>query len=321
MIIITATKVSPLLTNLLQNTSGFTVRRSCCAHINRAQVGFVSIVVLIKVLIALSLLFWVAASLSSVLWRLFPESEPSNTVIPVNVSAFVPVNTQSNANVDINQLKSLALFGKEPAEVPILVAEPAEIITQVEETRLNLKLVGSYANTNKDLGYAIIAKGSDQDLYKVGDELAGLNNVLLIGVYSEKIILSNKGKREVLYMFPEGEAYASAAVSPSSPATINQSLPEGVNLSDIEVDLDLKVKDGKILGFIVLPGRNRQAFDQTGLQLNDVVVAIDGQALDNLPAANSIYQEKRGATQASLSVLRGEEELTIDIDLNNINLN
>jgi general secretion pathway protein C len=76
-----------------------------------------------------------------------------------------------------------------------------------------------------------------------------------------------------------------------------------------------------MLGFVVIPGRNRQVFEQTGLQLNDVVIAIDGQLLNNLKAANSIYQQKRVATQASFQVLRGEEELTIDIDLNNINLN
>ena len=76
-----------------------------------------------------------------------------------------------------------------------------------------------------------------------------------------------------------------------------------------------------MVGFRVLPGRNREAFEQTGLKLNDVVTAIDGQALDNLRAANQIYQEKRNATQASLTVLRGGEVLTVEVDLNNISVN
>ena len=55
--------------------------------------------------------------------------------------------------------------------------------------------------------------------------------------------------------------------------------------------------------------------------MNDVVTAIDGRLLDTLRAANKVYLEKRNATQASLTILRGDEELSIDIDLNNINLN
>lgn len=302
------------------------------AGVYRTQRGLVSLLVLIKALIALSLVIWMAVSLSSIFWRLLPEPELINIVIPVNATAFAPVNTQASNNVDISKLKSIALFGKESTEVLVPVVEAVEIAEQVEETRLNLKLVGSFASINKDLGYAIIAKGRDQDLYKVGDELANLSNVKLIGVYSERIILSNKGKQEALYLFPEGESSVSNSASSSKSATRNKSVPVpaassssvgGQRLKKISdaIRFSRKTKDGKMLGFRVLPGRNRKAFDQTGLQLNDIVTAIDGQVLDNLKSANSIYQEKRNATQASLSVLRGEEELTIDIDLDNINLN
>jgi general secretion pathway protein C len=332
MLIVTATRVSSLLAYMLKNSFNSSSQFNRSIKVNQAQVGFVQTLSLVKVIIALSLVFWIAASLSSVIWRILPEPTLADIIIPDNVSAFAPVNSQTRASVDIDQLKSIALFGKESTEVSVVVAVPVEIIEQVEETRLNLKLLGSYANSNKDLGYAIIAKGRDQELYKVGDEIAGLNNVSLVGVYSERIVLTNNGKREALYMFPEGESYASASISSSAPVDRNQSLSEDINALEIEDDLNLqtisdvmrfsrKTEDGKMVGFIVMPGRNPQVFDQTGLQLNDVVVAIDGQLLDNLKAANSIYQQKRAATQASLQVLRGEEELTIDIDLNNINLN
>jgi type II secretion system protein C len=328
--IISATRVSSLLTYIFKHSSKSSMRFSRCAKINKTQVGFVNTLSLVKILIALSLVLWIAVSLYGVLWRLLPESTLSNIIIPDNVSAFAPLNSQARASVDIDQLKSIALFGKKSTEVSVVIAEPIEIIEQVEKTRLNLKLLGSYANTNKGLGYAIIATGRDQALYKVGDEIAGFSNVLLVGVYSEKIVLTNDGKLEALYMFPKDESYASASVSSSTPIDTNKSLSDEMNVLEIEADLDVqtisdvmrfsrKTKDDKMIGFVVMPGQNRQAFDQTGLQLNDVVVAIDGQQLDSLQAANTIYQEKRGATQASLQVLRGEEELTIDIDLNNIN--
>lgn len=325
-------KVNPLFTNLVKITSESVVRPSYVAQIYRAQMGLVGTLALVKVLIALCLVFWMAVSLSSIFWRLFPEPELSNIVTPFNAAAFAPVNTNARPSVDINKLKSIELFGKESADVPITVAEVVEISEKVEETRLNLKLVGSFANTNKDLGYAIIAKGRDQDLYKVGDEILGLSNVKLIGVYSERVILSNKGRQEALYMYPEGVSFASDQVASSKPASTKKQVSTPTDSSNSAGDQRLKkmsdairfsrkTKDGKMLGFRVLPGRNRKAFEQTGLQLNDIVTAIDGQTLDNLKTANSIYQEKRNATQASLSVLRGSEELTIDIDLDNINLN
>lgn len=321
-----------MFTKLVKITSGYTVRPSYCAQIYRAQMGLVRTLALVKVLIALCLVFWIAFSLSSIFWRLFPEPELSNNVIPLNATAFAPLNTNARSSIDINTLKSIELFGKASTDVPISVVEVVEISEKVEATRLNLKLVGSFANANKDLGYAIIAKGRDQDLYKVGDELLGLSNVKLIGVYSERIILSNKGKQEALYMYPEGESFAPEQVVSSRPAITKKQVSAQTASSNSVGDQRLKkmsdairfsrkTKDGKMLGFRVLPGRNRKAFDQTGLQLNDIVTAIDGQTLDNLKTANSIYQEKRSATQASLSVLRGDEELTIDIDLDNINLN
>jgi general secretion pathway protein C len=304
-------------------------RQRYSAPVYRAQMGFVGALLVVKAAIALSLVFWIAISLSSIFWRFFPQPELISIVVPANANAFSPTKIQTI--IDIDELKSLALFGKESSEVPVIVAEDIEVVEQVEETRLNLKLVGSFANTDKNLGYAIIAKGRDQSLYQVGDKIADLSNVELIGVYSEKVILNNKGRQEALYMFTQGESNISAAVSSRQVITNNtQSLPAispRINadqrlqkISDV-IRFSRKTKGGRMLGFRVLPGRNRQAFDQTGLQLNDVVTAIDGQALDNLQAANSIYQEKRAATQASLSVLRGQQELTIDINLNNINLN
>ncbi len=325
--IATDIKVNLLFVNLVKTASSINTRMACYGRTWHFQTGAVNVLVLVKVAIALPLLLWIAVSLSSVFWRLFPTPELSQVVAPANASTFAPVATPATSNVDINALKSIALFGKESADdvIPV-VEESVEVKEQVEQTSLNLKLVGSFASDNKDLGYAIIAKGKDQEVYRVGDELVGLSNVKLIGVYSERVILNNKGRQEALSMFPDGESITTVASSPK-PRSARKVDTAGsateVRLQKISdaIRFSRKTKDGQMLGFRVLPGRNRKAFDQTGLKLNDVVTAIDGQLLDNLKAANAVYQEKKNASQASLSVLRGEQELTIDIDLNNINLN
>ena len=83
------------------------------------------------------------------------------------------------------------------------------IVARVEQVTLNLKLVGSFANTNINLGYAIIAQLLDQSLYQVSDKVAGLVNVELVGAYSQEIILNNKCWQDALYMIPQTESVTS----------------------------------------------------------------------------------------------------------------
>jgi len=287
-----------------------------------------------KWVLCLLLLLWITHSVAIVFWRLIPEPE----LKPAEVTETSPFATPANPaysppSVNIDQLKTLALFGNIEKSANELATKAPTVQEKVEETRLQLKLMGSFANTTQQGAYAIIANGNKQSLYRVNEEIDGLSGVKLIAVYTEKVVLDNRGKQEALYMYPEGEAISSPAPSPKArgaqptaardPVRSIASLDGKQRLEKISdvIRFTRKTSAGKMIGFRVLPGRNRAAFEQTGLQLNDVVTSIDGQPLDNLRAANKIYQEKRNAVQASLSVLRGDEQLTIDIDLNNINVN
>jgi general secretion pathway protein C len=300
-----------------------------------SQNGQVNPLLLVKGVIVVLLVLWMAFSLASVVGRLIPEPELADIEL-TNNSLAVTKKVSSKPPVDISALKNIKLFGEETkAVVAKPKAEPAPVQAKVEETKLNLELVGSFANENQNSAYAIISKGKKQELYRVNEEVHGLSNVKLTRVYADRVVLNNRGRQEALYMYPEGEPISSGSsvvsaqlnqnVANSRPAnsTALAGLSTNQRLEKISdaIRFSRKTKDGKMLGFRVLPGRNRAAFDQTGLKLNDVVTAIDGQSLDNLKAANQIYQQKRNATQANLTVLRGEEELTVDVDLNNINVN
>lgn len=308
------------------------ISSDCLAQHTR-QGGAASPLLLVKGLLVILLLAWMAVSLSGVFWRLLPQPELKPVDISSNVGQFAPAQSALAPPVDIASLKNVPLFGKEiePAPVEAVVEVEKE---DLEATKLNLELVGSFANEDQKRAYAIIANGKKQELYRVSEEITGLSNVKLVNVAADKVIINNRGRQEALYMYPEGKPISSGVSvssdqlsSPVAAPVRNTSALANLNpnqrlekISDA-IRFSRKTQDGQMLGFRVLPGRNRAAFEQTGLKLNDVVTAIDGQALDNLRAANQIYQEKRNATQASLTVLRGEEELTIDVDLNNINVN
>ena len=301
--------------------------------------GGIDILLCAKAFVVIVLLLWMSVSVAGLFWRLLPAPMvEANELAPIN-TAFEPQSTAPARPVDIASLKAIPLFGKEVAPAPV-VEEPEVVEEDVEETRLNLTLVGSFANEiDEKKAYAIIANGRAQALYRVDEALEGLNNVSLLKVFTDKVIINNRGKQEALLMYPEGEASSSSSssseVSPfieresTQTASVSGNAAEALaNLSDSQrlqkisdvIRFTRKTENGRMIGFRVLPGRNRAGFEQTGLQLNDVVTAIDGNALDNLRAANEIYKEKRNATQASLTVLRDGSELSVDIDLNSINL-
>lgn len=307
--------------------SSFTARRLAF------QSGAASPLLLGKAVIALLLVVWIAASLSGVFARLLPQPDLNEAAISPSALTTRSTQTAAGSALDIVALKGIKLFGDtvQPAPVEEVVEEPVN--EEAVETKLNLELVGSFASDDQGRAYAIIANGKKQLLYRVDEDIEGFNNVKLKQVFADKVILDNRGKQEVLHMYPDGKPITSSNFAPAASSRRNRGgntaaqalsgLSESQKLEKISdaIRFSRKTRDGKMVGFRVLPGRNRAAFEQTGLELNDVVTAIDGQTLDNLKAANKVYQEKRNATQANLTVLRGDEELTIDIDLNNININ
>lgn len=297
---------------------------------------------ILKRIIIVALLTWIGLSVAQIILAWLPKPKLKVAQPISDVRAFDPNLGDQRPRVDIETLKALALFGDESVVTPESTLEPEPILTApVEETRLNLELVGSFANSDPTQAYAIIAKGKQQALYRVNESVSGLNGVKLVRVFSDRVLLDNQGRQESLLMYPENPQLSSSSPSDSispelsaleepeekteGPISLESVLPEreiAANLQKISdvIRFSRKTENGKMLGFRVLPGRNRQAFEQSGLQLNDVITAIDGQSLDNLRTANAIYQEKRNAMQARLTVLRGEETLTVDIDLETMDL-
>lgn len=300
---------------------------SLAAYNNLLQLG--------KLTAALLLSMWIAINIANTFWRLSPNPDLRETNFSVSSRAFAPAKREVLLPVDIDVLKNIALFGSEELPVPTtdVAPIPEPIQETLEETRLSLSLVGSFPSQYPNMGYAIIASGREQKLYKVAEQVADLDEVKLLQVFTDRIVLSNRGRQEVLYMYPEGQPLTSTteAIYSESPSTdIDESQDSNNSLASLSSEQRLqkisdavrfsrKTKDGKMLGFRVLPGRNRSAFDRTGLKLNDVVTAIDGQTLDTFKVANDVYRQKRNATRASLTVLRDDEEIIIDVDLNTIN--
>lgn len=200
-------------------------------------------------------------------------------------------------------------------------------------SRLSLRLRGVVAGEN---GYAIISEpnGSDE-VYRTGDELPG--GARIESIEPRRVLIVRDGRTEALEI-DEDRSRPGRSDSPRVAANAAQSLPgiRGLqSTSDISVaSLPESVRgsalDGEGLanaisvmpvssgGFRVRPGRNASLFSQLGLQVNDVVKAVNGQPLESEADVEELFADVMMRGEVSITVERGGREMTLRPDLEEI---
>ncbi len=219
------------------------------------------------------------------------------------------------------------LFGAAAARRPVARLMP------VADSRLRLK--GVLAGEE---GYAIIdAAGGGDDVYRVGDSLPGGGEIEVIE--SRQVIMIRNGQRQALTLEVDGGGAHVSVAAPSAnesaarphlpgvrgfdaqPGASIASLPEsvralGLNAGDLGTAISAMPVAGG--GFRVRPGRNAQLFSDLGLQVNDVVVAVNGQPLESAQAVQGLFSEVMARGEVAITVRRGEREMTLRPDLEHL---
>ena len=104
----------------------------------------------------------------------------------------------------------------------------------------------------------------------------------------------------------------------AAPAAGNDTLRNVISqnagrLTDI-IRLSPNVDQGKVTGFRVQPGRDRQTFDALGLMPGDVVTEINGVVLDDASKGLQAFEALGEATMANVTVLREGTPQALVID-------
>jgi general secretion pathway protein C len=73
--------------------------------------------------------------------------------------------------------------------------------------------------------------------------------------------------------------------------------------------------NGQQRGFRVYPGRDRQMFARLGLQPGDLVLAINGTALDDPQRALEIFNTMASANSVALTVERDGQPQDLSVDM------
>lgn len=240
------------------------------------------------------------------------------------------------------------LFGQKEASRSV-EAPP----TPVPVTQLNLRLVGVFfMDRNDRRALALIAEGNALERgYRIGAALPG--NARLQRIQRDHVVVSRGGREEVLKLPKLSEAGAKtapptempaprppippletppaapdAAAEPTTsmePALIDASamaqrlraevVKRPAALEDIAFASPY-IQNGQFLGFRLQPGRDRQLFQQLGLNGGDVLTEVNGNRLHHPAQGLTMLTELLNADRIAVRVLRNGAEIPLTFSLN-----
>lgn len=302
-----------------------------------------------KVTLAM-VLVWVSYSLAMLFWSLWPsepvEALPADIINPANSKSPGP----GAVNVALEDMLGLGLFG-EPldtsnvADMAPAVAElPTGIEAKARETRLDVVLVGTLAESGSDVGAAVMEVKGQQQLYTVGDELPLNGTVSLAKVLSNRVVLNNNGIYELVKLFDddaasfavsqnskmsEGKVDESPSADADFPPEFRRVSAQGVQvaktyreqlyerpeaLADL-IEIQAVQGAGGLRGYRIAPGRNAKEFTALGFEAGDIVTAVNGLTLADPGNGVRLYGLMREAEEARFTIERNGTELTLAVSL------
>ena len=278
------------------------------------------------------LLIYIAYLASQATWMFVPSGQISSQSVKTSK------NMQSNKDetVSISKLQKLHLFGVYNASPSVKTIE----IEDAPETRLNLTLSAAVASDDISASAAIIENNGRQETYGIGDVITG-TKATLEQVLTNRVIIKQSGRMETLML--DGIDYKKLSTSvpnqikkqeqqkenASTVIDMRQNKQLSKEASNLKADLFKdpgKITDylkivpkrsgGDILGYRLMPGKNSEFFNRSGLKSGDVAVQMNGFDLTVPSEAAQAMMALRQENQVSLLVKRKDNmtEILFSID-------
>lgn len=251
----------------------------------------------------------IAWQLVQLTWLLLDRSQPGPTAVPPAAVG----SAVGRKGPDIQAIVDAHLFG--------VVQAPAKLDpAAAPETQMNLVLSAVFASNDPAKGWAIIGEsGAAAKVFTVGEVVR--QGTKLHAVYPDRVILDRGGQLEALALPVQNLA---GLVSASPPAARSGGSQFANNLRRIaenspntfaEIVRPQPVfANGVQRGYRVYPGRNRQLFARLGLQPGDLVLSINGTALDDPQRGMEVFNTMGASDHVTVTVERNgqSQELTLN---------
>jgi general secretion pathway protein C len=227
-------------------------------------------------------------------------------------------STVAHHGIDIASITNAHLFGTAADLTKGANAADAP------QTSMALVLTGIIAGKNPRVGFAILGENATAaKVHAVGDNVPG--GAKLHSVYGDRVLLDRNGSLESLSLPHQstgvlGANRVTAAVPTQNPALdrVRRLISEDpALLSDIMRNQPVLMA-GKLHGFRVYPGRNRQAFTRLGLRSGDLVIAINGTPLDDPARGDEIFRTIGSASEARVTVMRNGQQQDLTLNMSQV---
>lgn len=195
---------------------------------------------------------------------------------------------------------------------------------ELPPTPLSLRLRGVVTG---ERGYAIIVDAEgNEGVYRAGDQLPGEAEVVTI--QARRVVLERDGTREALELPGSGSSTAPVGPTATEPEG-RPGLASGLGIGSLgsmtagfKLDPEALAQRITILpvaggGFRVRAGRDAEIFTRLGFHTNDVVLAINGERVDNQADVRAVFESISPGAPLAITVRRGDRQLVLTPDLSN----
>ncbi|MDH5216450.1 MAG: type II secretion system protein GspC [Gammaproteobacteria bacterium] len=285
----------------------------------------------------------IASTLATLTWRLLPV--PDLADVPASMIKQAPKessDTSAGKPTAVRNLASLHLFGEARDEQPEPVAQ--EIPEEAPDTSLALTLRGVIAGVGAGSWAIISDRSGNEETYGIDSPLPG--GATLKEIYPDRVILLHNNRFETLRLPEEQGVASSRAERPSSRrstasnrSSSTSSSPSGAvtrmgpDVSRVVTDYKKKLlndpqsvmgvvraepyrRGGKLSGYRIFPGNDKELMEKVGLQPGDVVTGVNGIDLDSPLKGLEVMQQITDAKEVSVNVLRNGVSQTFVVPIN-----
>ena len=218
---------------------------------------------------------------------------------------------------DIGGLVNAHLFGN-------AAVQPSADAANAPPSSMPLVLAGVLASEDPKQGMAIIGESAQAaKVVAVGQQVPG--GAQLHSVYSDRAVIDRAGVLESVFLPRRTAALGPPPMPPPAPpgAMNNEAVIERmrslVNDNPGAISQIMRPQPvfagGKMRGFRVYPGANRQAFARMGLRAGDLVTAINGTPLDDKDRAQEIFSTLNSSTDARVTITRANRQQELVLNL------
>ncbi len=256
----------------------------------------------------------IAYQLAALTWALAPGGVPIAELSAGRATSTRPVTAPP---ASYEALVTTPLFG----EALNASVQPALPLVDAPDTTLSLALTGTLWEDPD--GQAIISTNrGEQKTYRVGQAIDNANGATLYAVYADRVLLNRGDRLETLRQeliagtaVPRSSTQvAPSAAAPGSDDSLRTAIAQKAPQLIGAVQFVPHIQGGKVVGFQVNPGRDRESFVALGFMPGDIVTEVNGIVLDGARSGSQVFEALAEATTANVTVLREGAATVLVID-------